>query len=119
MKRIIRGLIVALFGSGLIYLGVALGRPGWLPPWARIDTDDFPAWARLGELRRKTVDEDEDRARQEKPAGSEDGDEPFRVVRLASAELAHRIGIETTPVVKERHAHSLTCNAETAYDARR
>src|SRR5262249_44725767 len=39
--------------------------------------------------------------------------------RLASAELAHRIGIETTPVVKERHAHSLTCNAETAYDARR
>jgi cobalt-zinc-cadmium efflux system membrane fusion protein len=33
--------------------------------------------------------------------------------------LARRIGIETDPVVRKRHAHRLTCNAEIAYDARR
>lgn len=40
-------------------------------------------------------------------------------VRLASADLARRIGIETAPAVLERHRRRLACNAETAFDARR
>ncbi len=40
-------------------------------------------------------------------------------VRLASAQLAQQVGIETASVVEEDHAHSLSANAETAYDANR
>ena len=40
-------------------------------------------------------------------------------VRLASARLAQQVGMETAPVVEEDHAHSLSANAETAYDANR
>lgn len=39
------------------------------------------------------------------------------IVRLASARLARQIGIETAEVTREEHAHLLTANAETAYDA--
>ena len=42
---------------------------------------------------------------------------PLPLVRLASARLARRIGIETAEVVEERHVHRLPANAETAYDA--
>jgi cobalt-zinc-cadmium efflux system membrane fusion protein len=45
--------------------------------------------------------------------------QPLPLVRLASAELAREIGIQTAPVVEESHAHRLTANAETAYDANR
>jgi cobalt-zinc-cadmium efflux system membrane fusion protein len=45
--------------------------------------------------------------------------QPLPVVRLASARLARQVGIETAPVVEESHAHKLTANAETAYDANR
>jgi cobalt-zinc-cadmium efflux system membrane fusion protein len=123
MTRIIRGLLVALVGCGIVYLGVALGRPGWLPPGLRIDPDELPAWARLGGHGGSSGDDnDEGPGRQEKPAegaGEGKGDELSRVVRLGSAELARRIGIETAPVVKVRQARRLVCNAESAYDARR
>ena len=39
------------------------------------------------------------------------------VVKLASAKLAKKIGIETTVVGEEDHAHKLMATAETAYDA--
>ena len=42
---------------------------------------------------------------------------PLPMVRLASATLASRIGIQTAPAVEETHAHQLLANAETAYDA--
>jgi cobalt-zinc-cadmium efflux system membrane fusion protein len=69
----------------------------------------------------RAVDEDdeEERAHPEKSESRSNGDELSRVVRLKSPALARRLGIATAPVVKERHAHGLTCNAETAYDARR
>lgn len=44
---------------------------------------------------------------------------PLPTVRLASAGLAQQVGIETASVVEEDHAHSLSANAETAYDANR
>ncbi|CAN5679014.1 hypothetical protein BH23PLA1_BH23PLA1_12210 [soil metagenome] len=44
---------------------------------------------------------------------------PLPMVRFASAELARTIGIETAEVARERHAHYLLANAETAYDANR
>jgi cobalt-zinc-cadmium efflux system membrane fusion protein len=41
------------------------------------------------------------------------------VVRLATAGLAREIGILSTLVREEEHAHELSANAETAYDANR
>jgi membrane fusion protein, heavy metal efflux system len=41
------------------------------------------------------------------------------VVRLASAELAHDIGLRTALVTEEEYTHALAANAETAYDANR
>jgi membrane fusion protein, heavy metal efflux system len=41
------------------------------------------------------------------------------MVRLASAELAGDIGLRTASVTEEEHAHELSANAETAYDANR
>lgn len=43
--------------------------------------------------------------------------EPLSTVRLASAMLADKIGIQTAEVTEETHAHQLVANAETAYDA--
>ena len=43
--------------------------------------------------------------------------EPLPTVRLASATLAQKIGIQTAVVGEEEHAHTLIANAETAYDA--
>jgi cobalt-zinc-cadmium efflux system membrane fusion protein len=43
--------------------------------------------------------------------------EPLPTVRLASAKLAQKIGIQTARVIEEEHAHRLIANAETAYDA--
>ena len=45
--------------------------------------------------------------------------EPLPIVRLASAKLAQKIGIQTAEVTEEEHAHRLVANAETAYDANR
>ena len=41
------------------------------------------------------------------------------MVRLASAGLAGDIGLRTAAVTEEEHAHELSANAETAYDANR
>lgn len=43
--------------------------------------------------------------------------DPLPAVRLASAKLARKVGIETATVAEEEHAHRLVANAETAYDA--
>jgi cobalt-zinc-cadmium efflux system membrane fusion protein len=43
--------------------------------------------------------------------------EPLPIVRLASATLAKKIGVQTEVVGEEEHAHKLIANAETAYDA--
>jgi cobalt-zinc-cadmium efflux system membrane fusion protein len=43
--------------------------------------------------------------------------QPLPTVRLASARLARQVGIQTAEVTEESHAHTLTANAETAYDA--
>lgn len=41
------------------------------------------------------------------------------LVRLASADLAGEIGLETAPAALTEYAHELVANAETAYDANR
>ena len=43
--------------------------------------------------------------------------EPLPIVKLKSADLVKKIGIQTAEVVEETHAHRLLGNAETAYDA--
>ena len=43
--------------------------------------------------------------------------QPLPLVKLASAGLAKKVGIKTATVTEEEHAHTLTANAETAYDA--
>ncbi len=43
--------------------------------------------------------------------------QPLPIVRLASSRLAHQVGIQTAKVTEESHAHTLTANAEIAYDA--
>jgi len=44
---------------------------------------------------------------------------PLSTVRLASAMLAQKLGIQTAVVGEELHAHRLIANAETAYDSNR
>ncbi len=45
--------------------------------------------------------------------------QPLAKIRLASAKVAKRVGIQTGLVTEEVHAHRLFANAETAYDANR
>jgi cobalt-zinc-cadmium efflux system membrane fusion protein len=119
MNRILRGLTLTTFGLGLAFLGVAWARPGWLPAWARPDLDRLPAWAHLVRPDGATGGDDDDDVRKAEPPKAEAEKGSLPDVKLASAELARRIGIETTQAITERHAHRLTCNAETSYDARR
>jgi cobalt-zinc-cadmium efflux system membrane fusion protein len=100
----------------LAWFGVSVARPHWLPTWARLDTKRLPAWMLVGEHGGQEADKDE--ADRETPPVETDTRASWQVVRLASAKLAQRFGIETAAVTRERHAHRLTCNAETAYDAR-
>ncbi|GIW86346.1 MAG: hypothetical protein KatS3mg108_0670 [Isosphaeraceae bacterium] len=53
------------------------------------------------------------------PGGAMVCRQPLPTVRLASAKLADQVGIQTAEVAEEEHAHKLTANAETAYDANR
>src|SRR5262249_59744992 len=101
---------------GLVVIGVAWLRPnrevtrGWL------DLDRLPSWARRWDIL-SNDDEEEDKTKQTLEA--EDDRESLRVVRLKSANLARRFGVETAPVQNEQHAHRLVCNAEAAYAPRR
>jgi cobalt-zinc-cadmium efflux system membrane fusion protein len=45
--------------------------------------------------------------------------QPLPTVKLASARLVRQVGFQTALVTEETHAHRLTANAETAYDANR
>jgi cobalt-zinc-cadmium efflux system membrane fusion protein len=112
--------MLTVFVFGLAFLGVAWARPGWLPPWARPDLDRLLAWAHLGGPEGAERDDDDDVRKPEAANAEAPGDNgALHDVKLASPSIARRIGIETAPAVLERHAHRLTCNAETAYDARR
>jgi cobalt-zinc-cadmium efflux system membrane fusion protein len=124
MKRVLRGLTFTILLLGAGFLGVAWARPGWLSAWARPDLARLAAWAHRGAHGGANGADDEDdapKAGTPKAAAGDDGDETgaWRDVKLASPGIARRIGIETAPAVTQRHAHRLTCNAETAYDARR
>jgi cobalt-zinc-cadmium efflux system membrane fusion protein len=44
---------------------------------------------------------------------------PLSVVKLKRPELAGKLGLQTAPVIEERHAHTLRANAEVAYNASR
>ncbi len=118
MKNILHFVVFVLLAIGLGGLGVALARPAWLPPWARLDPG--PLLERLrsvtaGLAESEDGEDDDGRARDES-----DGDEdPWRLIRLVSPEVARRFGVETVPVFPQRIAHHLTANAETAYDAER
>lgn len=43
--------------------------------------------------------------------------QPLPIVKLATPKLVRQVGIQTALVTEETHAHRLTSNAETAYDA--
>jgi cobalt-zinc-cadmium efflux system membrane fusion protein len=119
MKRVLRGLMNTAFVFGLIFLGVLWARPDWLPKWARPDLDQLPAWIHFEGWVGSKGDDDDDRKAGTPKAEAEGDKKVLHDIKLASPEIARRIGIETAPAVMERHAHRLTCNAETAYDARR
>jgi cobalt-zinc-cadmium efflux system membrane fusion protein len=121
MKRVLLGLILTAFVFGLAFLGVAWARPDQLPVWARPDLDRLLAWAHLGGTAgAEGEDVDDDVRKPDSPKAEGPSDKAaLHDVKLASPEIAQRIGIETAPAVLERHAHRLTCNAETSYDARR
>ncbi len=58
-------------------------------------------------------------ARSPADGSSRDCQKTLPMVRLAKAELARRIGLETAEAVAERHGHRLVANAETAFDSNR
>jgi cobalt-zinc-cadmium efflux system membrane fusion protein len=116
MKWLRRGLLSLIVGAGLAAAGVAWLRPD-LAAWIRRDLVRLPPWAHLWESASDEDDEKHD-DKTEKPTEAGDDRESPRVVRLASPSVARRFGVETARVSKERHAHHLVCNAETAYDAR-
>ncbi|HVA44909.1 MAG TPA: efflux RND transporter periplasmic adaptor subunit [Pirellulales bacterium] len=97
-----RQVLVLLLGTLLLSAaGVAWFRrdlwQDWLSRW--------PAFAAADRGAEEIADDDDERASDR--------------VRLASPDMARRIGIETAQVTTERHAHRLTANAEAAYDGRR
>lgn len=53
------------------------------------------------------------------PLSTRDCAVPLPLVRLASSNLAHQIGIETSYAIEVRHAHEIEANAETAFDGNR
>jgi cobalt-zinc-cadmium efflux system membrane fusion protein len=117
MKWFRRGLWTLLIGAGLCAIGVTWLHPSLVDSWRRFDLDRLPQWARPWDsAAREEREEDHDETEKHPESGA--GRDAAQVVRLPSASMARRFGIETAPVRKERHAHHLVCNAETAYDGR-
>jgi membrane fusion protein, heavy metal efflux system len=112
MKRTTGRFSVAVVA--ILVLGVVWARPRWLPGWAQIDLDRIAAWVHRPTPATAEKPDDDD----EKEPGVAANSEREQIVRLASPQLVRRLGFETTAVVKERHAHRLSGNAETAYDGR-
>jgi membrane fusion protein, heavy metal efflux system len=112
MKRTTGRLSVAV--AAILVLGVVWARPRWLPGWAQIDLDRIAAWVHRPTPATAEKPDDDD----EKEPGVAANSEREQIVRLASPQLVRRLGFETTAVAKERHAHRLSGNAETAYDGR-
>jgi cobalt-zinc-cadmium efflux system membrane fusion protein len=117
MKWLRRGLLTLIVGAGLTVAGVAWLRPDLVASRIRWDLERLPDWAHPWDSTSEEQDEKQD-DETEKASEAEHGRESLQVVRLASARMARRFGVETAPVRKEQHAHHLVCNAETAYDAR-
>jgi len=114
MKWAIRGVLAVIVVGVILELGVAWARPQWLPSWARIDFRRLAASVHLASPSPPA----DGPVVESKAAEADEGREPGQVVRLASPELVRRLGFETAPVVRERHAHRLIGNAESAYDGR-
>jgi cobalt-zinc-cadmium efflux system membrane fusion protein len=112
MKRTTGRFSVAVVA--ILVLGVVWARPRWLPGWAQIDLDRIAAWVHRPTPATAEKPDDDD----EKEPGVAANSEREQIVRLASPQLVRRLGFETTAVAKERHAHRLSGNAETAYDGR-
>jgi membrane fusion protein, heavy metal efflux system len=107
MKSLLHRFLVLVIVASLVAFGVVWARHGRLPPWAR-----------LGESS-SARDDDDEKAGATEEISKTDDDEPLKVVRLASADLARRFGVETATAKEERHAHWLESNAEAAYNGRR
>jgi cobalt-zinc-cadmium efflux system membrane fusion protein len=117
MKWLRRGLWTLIVGAGLAATGAAWLHPNWVTSWQQLDIERLPYWTHPWDSPSKESHEaQEDRT--DRSSEAEDGREPSRVVRLASAKMARRFGVETAPARAERYARRLVCNAETAYDAR-
>jgi cobalt-zinc-cadmium efflux system membrane fusion protein len=117
MRGWVGGLVFVALAVFMALLGVSLTQPQWVLPWARRVTDRF--YPRSWFEEPDDDDEDRDRKRETAAAVGSGGGGSLRDIKLASPELARRIGIETAVAVTQRHAHRLTCNADTAYDGRR
>lgn len=111
MRSVRRGLLILMIVGASLVIGIAWVHPGWLPPWAHLEIGGLSAWVRPQVADSPKVPDDDETKPQE---GAEGGGE--RVVRLASARLVKRLGIETAEVQTERHAHDLSANAEAAFD---
>jgi cobalt-zinc-cadmium efflux system membrane fusion protein len=119
MRRAFRPALAIVMAGVLTASGMAWMRPGWLPAWARLDVERFASWARLGAHPSRTANEDDGDDERPKRTDTDtdtdaDGAEP--TIRLASPRLVRRLGFETAAVARERHAHHLACNAESAFN---
>ncbi len=114
--------IVLWIGGVVAGFTAGWSRPNWAPSWARERLDQWSG--RATELGR-AADPTSVRAGPASITAIEPDPPGFRAqatlptVRLASEEIARRVGIETAPAGEVRHAHFLSANAETAYDSRR
>ncbi|MBX6312870.1 MAG: efflux RND transporter periplasmic adaptor subunit [Isosphaeraceae bacterium] len=132
MKRTIRRSIlglVALLAAAIAGFGLGWARPVWIPTWARVHLDGQPSgplspddptrFLGRAEPGERAVSAHEQAGARVRTDAAGDHRQPLPMVRLASAEIARRIGIEAAPATEEKHAHRLSANAETAYDTRR
>ncbi len=113
--------LVLLIGGAVAGFTTGWSRPNWAPSWVR---DRLDRWSGESTVPDRQADPPGERAGPTSvaidpnpPAARDRATLP--TVRLASEEVARMVGIETAPAGAVRHAHSLSANAEAAYDSRR